>query len=120
MSAKTSSTRLSRAVSSLMSQRLVALTPAHTKLPHFLQLIGLKSNSLIRRTCTECDGVPITVYIHIRYGTHTDHAQNCLVYRNKKVHKRYGTVHLVHLQLGNLGIQKVEMTLAKVGDIQDK
>jgi hypothetical protein len=38
--------------------------------------------------------------------------------------KRYtkGTVRytLVHLQLGDLGIQKVEMALAQVGDVKNK
>ena len=72
------------------------------------------------RTCTENDGVPCSVYIHIRNGTNTDHAHFCLCSLFKKEHKRNGTEHLIHLQFCDLGIHKVEMALAFIGDVEDK
>lgn len=93
----TSSKMLSRAVSSLMGQALVADNPAHTKLPQSLQVIGLKLKSIIRRTCTDNGGVPISVYIHIRNGTHTAHAHFslCSLFRKGTLSERYA--HLIHL-----------------------
>ena len=47
VSAMTSSTRLSRAVSSLTGQALVADNPSHTKFPQSRQVIGLKLKSVL-------------------------------------------------------------------------
>lgn len=96
LSLPTSSKMLSRAVSSLMGQALVADNPAHTKLPQSLQVIGLKLKSVIRRTCTDNGGVPISPYIHMGNGTHTAHAHFCLcsLFRKGTLSVRYA--HLIH------------------------
>ena len=97
LSLPTSSKMLSRAVSSLTGQALVADNPSHTKFPQSRQVIALKLKSVIRRTCTDNGGVPLSVYIHIRNGTHTAHAHFCLcsLFQKGTLSVRYA--HLRHL-----------------------
>jgi hypothetical protein len=73
-----------------------------------------------RRICTECDGVPIP-YIYI-YGT--VRTPITLITACVPFLKRYtkGTERntSVHLQFCDLGIHKVEMALAFIGDVENK
>lgn len=79
----------------------------------------IESSSFVRSQ-PDNDGVPCSVYIHIRNGTNTDHAHFCLCSLFEKGTQKERNEHLVCPQIRDFGINKAEMIFAHLGKIKNK